>query len=99
MGTNGYGTVVRALRTPFLDEWSAKREEAVQEMPRIREEIAKASEAGRFHDLMIFGGQSAGAIHDLPSAADVVARIAEEAEVALLRASHLLGTTANGGSS
>lgn len=90
MGTTGYGTVVRALRTPFLDEWSARREEALREMPRIREELAKASEAGRFHDLMIFGGQSAGAIHDLPSAADVVAKIAEEAEAALLNASRLL---------
>ena len=49
----GYGTVVRALRTPFLGVWSAKGEEALLEMPRIREEIANASEAGRFHDLMI----------------------------------------------
>ena len=83
MGTKGYGTVVRALRTPFLDEWSAKREEAVREMPRIREEIAKAGAEGRFHDLMMFGGQSAGAITDLPSAADVVAAIASEAEEVL----------------
>lgn len=83
MGTTGYGTVVRALRTPFLDEWSAKREEALREMPRIREAIAKAGEAGRFHDLMIFGGQSAGSIHDLPSAAEVLTRIVEEAEAAL----------------
>jgi len=90
MGTEGYGTVLRALRTPFLDEWSAKREEALQEMPRIREEIAKASEAGRFHDLMIFAGQSAGAIQDLPSAAEVVEKIAKEAEAALSGASRLL---------
>jgi NAD(P)H-dependent flavin oxidoreductase YrpB (nitropropane dioxygenase family) len=91
MGTTGYGTVVRALRTPFLDRWSAKRDDALREMPQIREEIAKASEAGRFHDLMMFGGQSAGAIRDLPSAADVVRAIAEDAEAALLRASRLTG--------
>jgi nitronate monooxygenase/enoyl-[acyl-carrier protein] reductase II len=90
MGTTGYGTTIRALRTPFLDEWSAKREDALQQMSRIREELAKASEAGRFHDLMIFGGQSAGAIHDLPSAADVVTKIAEEAEAVLSGAGRLL---------
>jgi nitronate monooxygenase/enoyl-[acyl-carrier protein] reductase II len=90
MGTTGYGTVVRALRTPFLDEWSAKRDQAVHEMPRIRETIARASDAGRLHELMIFGGQSAGAIRDLPSAADVVAAIVAEAEEALLGASRFL---------
>lgn len=26
-GTAGYGTVLRSLRTPFMDEWGAKREE------------------------------------------------------------------------
>ncbi len=85
MGTLGYGTVLRALRTPFLDKWSAMRDEARLDLPRIREEIADASERGTFHDLMIFGGQSAGAIRDLPSAADLVTSMAEEAE-ALLRA-------------
>ena len=28
-GTVGYGTVGRTLRTPFLDEWGMKRDEAV----------------------------------------------------------------------
>ena len=36
---------------------------------------------------MIFGGQSAGAITDLPSAADVVASIAAQAEEILREAS------------
>jgi nitronate monooxygenase/enoyl-[acyl-carrier protein] reductase II len=90
MGTKGYGTVVRALRTPFLDGWSAKRDEALREMPRIHEELAKASQAGRFHDLMIFGGQSAGAITDLPSAADVVESIVRQAEEILRNAGGLL---------
>ena len=85
MGVPGYGTVVRALRTPFLDEWSGKRDEVKHQLPRIQEDLARASEQGRFHDLMIFGGQSAGAIRDLPSAADLVTSIAQEAE-ALLRA-------------
>ncbi len=90
MGTSGYRTVIRALRTPFLDKWSARRDEVLREMPRIREELANAAASGRFHDLMIFGGQSAGAIDDLPSAADVVARIAAEAAAALRDAGRFL---------
>ena len=91
MGTKGYGTVLRALRTPFLDKWSANRDDALRALPSIREDIGKASEAGRFHDLMIFGGQSAGAIDDLPSAAEVVVKMIEEAEAALAHASDYLG--------
>ncbi len=30
-GTGGYGTVLRSLRTPFLNEWGTKREEARRE--------------------------------------------------------------------
>ena len=34
-GTVGYGTVGRTLRTPFFDEWSAKRDEARQNGERL----------------------------------------------------------------
>ena len=47
MGTTGYGTVVRALRTPFLDEWSAKREEAQRELPRVRAADRGGGSAGQ----------------------------------------------------
>jgi nitronate monooxygenase/enoyl-[acyl-carrier protein] reductase II len=90
MGTKGYGTVVRALRTKFLDEWTAKREELQDALPAVRQRIAEAGGQGTFHDLMIFGGQSAGAIRDLPSAADVVASIAAEAEELLQRATRFV---------
>jgi nitronate monooxygenase/enoyl-[acyl-carrier protein] reductase II len=83
MGTKGYGTVVRALRTPFLDEWSAEREEARRRLPELREQLAAAGAAGTFHDLMIFAGQSSGAIRDLPAAAEVVTAIVSEAEAVL----------------
>lgn len=90
VGTSGYGTTLRALRTPFLDEWTARRSEVSQEMPSIHELLAKSGAAGTFHELMIFGGQSAGAIHDLPSAADVVTGIAQEAEILLSNARALI---------
>jgi enoyl-[acyl-carrier protein] reductase II len=38
-GTVGYGTVLRSLRTPFMDEWGAKRDEARREGTRLWAEI------------------------------------------------------------
>ena len=38
-GTAGYGTVLRSLRTPFMDEWSAKREEAHRDRDRLWAEM------------------------------------------------------------
>src|SRR5262247_2510822 len=35
-GTGGYGTVLRSLRTPFVDQWRSKREE----IPQIRERLS-----------------------------------------------------------
>ncbi|MEX2080771.1 MAG: nitronate monooxygenase [Dehalococcoidia bacterium] len=83
MGTTGYGTVLGALRTPFLDDWSARRSEIPEKLPEILQQIGSAIEQGAFHDLMIFGGQSAGAITDLPSSAEVIGDIVREAEQVL----------------
>ena len=38
-GTVGYGTVLRSLHTPFIDEWSTKREEARRERERLWADI------------------------------------------------------------
>ena len=45
-GTGGYGTVLRSLRTPFMEEWGAKRDEARQEGERLWTEI-QAKSPGR----------------------------------------------------
>jgi enoyl-[acyl-carrier protein] reductase II len=37
----------------------------------------------RGHDLLPFTGQSAGLVHDIPSAADLVTRLIAEAETSL----------------
>jgi enoyl-[acyl-carrier protein] reductase II len=83
-GSAGYGTVPRALRTPFIDEWSAKREEARAQADRLVAEIGAAGGAGRIHELMPFAGQTAGAIDGVRPAAELVEEMVREAE-ALLR--------------
>ena len=45
-GTAGFGTVLRSLHTPFLDEWSAKREEARRERDRLRAQIISTTPGG-----------------------------------------------------
>ena len=79
-GGAGYFTVPRALRTPFLDEWQQRREDARREQQRLQGEVMAAMQSGRFHELMPFAGQTAGAIKDIPTVAEILARLVREAE-------------------
>ena len=38
-GTRGYGTVVRSLRTPFIDEWQRRGKEATHRMDELRADL------------------------------------------------------------
>jgi len=58
-GTVGYGTVLRSLPTPFLEEWSAKRGEASRERDRLRQHLVSTHQAGRQHDTLLTAGQTA----------------------------------------
>jgi nitronate monooxygenase/enoyl-[acyl-carrier protein] reductase II len=82
-GTAGYGTVVRSLRTPFIDEWSAKREEARQERERLSAEIAARIKAGRGHEAVLVAGQTAGGIKEILPVAAIMRRLIAETEKAL----------------
>ncbi len=92
-GGAGYFTVPRALRTPFLDEWQQRGEDARREQQRLQGEVMTAMQSGRFHELMPFAGQTAGAIHDIPTAAELLSRIVEQAERVLEGAAGLLTKT------
>ncbi|MGP0089719.1 MAG: NAD(P)H-dependent flavin oxidoreductase [Xanthobacteraceae bacterium] len=85
-GTAGYGTVVRSLRTAFLDEWSAKREEARRERDRLWSQVASTIQAGRLHECLLTAGQSAGGINEILPIGDIMRRLVAEAETALSRA-------------
>jgi len=49
-GTAGYGTVLRSLHTGFVDEWTAKREEARRDRDRLKAQIISTTQAGRQHE-------------------------------------------------
>src|SRR4030095_4998445 len=55
-GTAGYNTVLRSLHTDFLDEWTAKREDARRERDRLRNHIVSTHQAGRAHERFREGG-------------------------------------------
>jgi enoyl-[acyl-carrier protein] reductase II len=83
---DGYETLPRVLRTPFVDEWNARPEAVRAEADRLRGEIVRALQEGQAHKLMPFTGQTAGMIHEILPAAEILHRLVVEAEAALLRA-------------
>jgi NAD(P)H-dependent flavin oxidoreductase YrpB (nitropropane dioxygenase family) len=88
-GTAGFGTVLRSLHTDFLDEWSAKREEARRERDRLRNQIVSTTQAGRPDATLLTAGQTAGGIKDIPSVAEIIRRLVAETEAALRKAPNL----------
>jgi len=78
-----YATSPRAMRTPFIDEWQQRREDAHREAERLQDEVMGAARAGRLLEYVPFTGQTAGAIHEILPAAEIVRRLATEAEAAL----------------
>jgi nitronate monooxygenase/enoyl-[acyl-carrier protein] reductase II len=84
-GTSGYGTVLRSLRTPFVDQWTAKRAEARHARERLFSEIAAGAQAGRRHETLLPTGQTAGGIKEILSVAEIMRRLVAEAEAALAR--------------
>jgi NAD(P)H-dependent flavin oxidoreductase YrpB (nitropropane dioxygenase family) len=88
-GTEGCGTVLRSLRTPFIDEWGTKREEARRERERLSTEIQARARAGRRHETLLTAGQTAGGIKDILPMAEIMQQLIAEAEAALSRRSGL----------
>jgi enoyl-[acyl-carrier protein] reductase II len=85
-GSDGYGTALRALRTPWIDTWQQRRGEAKREAERLRTEVLPIFTQGRVHELFPAAGQSAGLIHDIVPAGEIMRRIVAEAQQALERA-------------
>jgi NAD(P)H-dependent flavin oxidoreductase YrpB (nitropropane dioxygenase family) len=82
------GKTSRVLRNDFTDRWKGHERE-IMPMPwqRIWVEplVAAAKDAGRVDIANFPTGQGAGAIHDIPTAADLFARLVDEAQAALRR--------------
>ena len=84
-GRYGYGTVTRTLRTRFVD-----RAQGPADIEGLRRELVAATKEGRAHELLPVAGQSAGLIHDILPAGEIVRRIVAEARLAFEETSRRL---------
>lgn len=82
-GTKGYGTVLRSLKTPFIDELQAQPELVRRDSEHLLGVLKAAIQAGNVHEVMPTAGQTAGGIHEVLPAAEIVQRMVSEAENAL----------------
>lgn len=95
-GTAGYGTVLRSLHTGFVEEWTAKREEARRDRDRLKAQIISTTQAGRQHECLLTAGQTAGGIKDILPVAQIMHRVIAETEAVLSKAPDLVETSQRG---
>jgi nitronate monooxygenase/enoyl-[acyl-carrier protein] reductase II len=75
----------RALRTELIDR--LEREPETVDPSQVGPALVADIRAGGGHDSVPFAGQSAGLVHDVAPAAEIVARLVDETKSALARAS------------
>jgi enoyl-[acyl-carrier protein] reductase II len=85
-GTGGYGTVLSSLRTPFMDDWGARRAEARAQREHLMNDIVTRARAGRRHEALLPSGQTAGGITEILPVAEIMRRLISETQAALARA-------------
>jgi enoyl-[acyl-carrier protein] reductase II len=73
-----YETLPRVLRTPFVEEWNQRQDEAGGEAQRLGGELVP------------FTGQTAGMIREVLPAGEIVRTLVAEAEETLIMATSLL---------
>ena len=79
LGLRWPGALVRSIRNPLLDRWAQRQQDWALAAEQIRPSLEAALAAGDF----VIAGESAGLIHDIVPAGELVARIAREAEALL----------------
>lgn len=70
----------RTLVNDHLTRWTGREIELLQRANEVAAEYAAAKDAGNFEVAAVFAGEAVGLIHDIPKAAEIVGRIADEAE-------------------
>ena len=79
------GAMTRSRRNRFIERWAGREWALRQCRADAIVRLRAAREAGDVDEGPLSMGQDAGLIHDIPQAADIVSRIALEAEEILTR--------------
>lgn len=85
LADGGYDTLPRSLATPFVTQWNSRLEATTTHAAELTAQFTSAIQAGTAHELVLFAGQTAGLIHGVERAADIVARMIAEADAILAR--------------
>jgi enoyl-[acyl-carrier protein] reductase II len=78
------------MRTSFVEEWQRRPEDVRREAQRLRGELMSVVRERKPHELVPFTGQTAGMIHSVLAASEIVREIVSKAEEALRRTTQLL---------
>lgn len=70
----------RCLVNDHARRWIGREVELMQNIAAVAADYAAAKAAGNFDTAAVIAGEAVGLIHDIPPAADIVERIATEAE-------------------
>jgi nitronate monooxygenase/enoyl-[acyl-carrier protein] reductase II len=82
---NHYPATGRMLRTRFAEQWAGREQELASHAPQVGSEIVAAVLDGGGEDYLPFAGQSAGLVHDVRPAAQILRQTVRDAEVILAR--------------
>ena len=74
------GYTGRLLRNQHADRWLGRESELAEQIDDVASQYAAARERGDFDMAGVIAGESAGLIHDIPPASDIVERIVAEAQ-------------------
>jgi NAD(P)H-dependent flavin oxidoreductase YrpB (nitropropane dioxygenase family) len=78
-----YPSAPRVLRNAFVEKWHGRDDEFQGQRPELADRMRAAMRDGTVHELMVITGEVAGAIDDVLPAAEIVRRMATEAEEVL----------------
>jgi nitronate monooxygenase len=79
------GYTGRLLRNRHAEKWVGRERELEERIDEVSREYSAARERGDFDVAGVIAGESAGLIHDIPPAAEIVERIVAEAETITVR--------------
>ncbi|MFZ1174128.1 MAG: nitronate monooxygenase, partial [Bradyrhizobium sp.] len=82
----------RTLINDHARRWMGRETELVHNVEAVAAEYATARDAGNYDVAAVFAGGAAGLIHDIPPAAEIVERIAREADQILSGQRNFPGT-------
>jgi enoyl-[acyl-carrier protein] reductase II len=79
-GEEGFGTVLRSIRTPFLEQWNDRLDELRARRDEVRREAEALHASGRGREIVATAGQGAGGINDVRPVAEIIGEMVAQAE-------------------